>query len=51
MRVDHLHGGKLLQRCAASARVQRLQAPRQRDMLAIGQEGNGVMGLDARLGW
>jgi hypothetical protein len=37
MQVDHLHGGKLLQH---AARRQRVQASRQRDVQAIGQEGD-----------
>src|SRR5580693_3079575 len=48
--VDHLHGGKLLQHAARrQPRRQRVQAPRQRDMQAIGQEGNENVGLNARL--
>ena len=48
--VDHLHGGKLLQHAARrQPRRQRIQAPRQRDVQAIGQEGDEDVGLDACL--
>src|SRR5207245_8942353 len=50
MYVDHLHGGKLLQHAARrQSRRQRMQAPRERNLQAIGQEGDEDMGLDARL--
>ena len=50
MHVDHLHGSKLLQYAArCQPRRQRMQAPRQRDVQAISQEGNEDVGLDARL--
>ena len=50
MHVDHLHGRKLLQHAARrQPRRQRMQAPRERDMQAIGQEGNEDVGLDAGL--
>jgi len=50
MHVDHLHHGKLLQHAARrQPRRQRVQAPRQRDVQAIRQEGDEDMGLDARL--
>jgi hypothetical protein len=50
MHVDHLHSGKLLQHAARRQPwSQRMQAPRQRDVQAIGQKGNEDMGLDARL--
>jgi len=48
--VDHLHGGKLLQHAARrEPRRQRVQAPRQRDVQAIGQKGNEDVSLDAGL--
>ena len=48
--IDHLHGGELLQHAARrQSRRQRVQAPRQRDVQAISQEGNKDVGLDARL--
>jgi hypothetical protein len=41
MDVDHLHGGKLLQHAArCQSRRQRMQAPRESDVQAIGQKGN-----------
>ena len=50
MDVDHLHGGKLLQHAARrQPRRQRVQAPGQRDLQAISQEGNEDVGLYARL--
>ena len=50
MQVDHLDGGKLFQHAAwRQSRRQRVQAPRQRDVQAIGQEGDEDVGLDARL--
>ena len=48
--VDHLHGGELLQHAARrQPRRQGVQAPRQRDVQAIGQEGDEDVRLDARL--
>ena len=50
LQVDHLDGGKLFQHAAwRQSRRQRVQAPRQRDVQAIGQEGDEDVGLDARL--
>ena len=50
MHVDHLHGRKLLQDAARrQPRRQCVQAPRQRDVQAVGQEGDEDVGLDARL--
>jgi hypothetical protein len=48
MDVDHLHGGKLLQHAARrQSRRQRMQAPRESDVQAIGQKGNEDVRLDA----
>jgi len=48
--VDHLHSGKLLQDTARrQSRCQRMQAPRESDVQAIGQEGDEDVRLDARL--
>src|SRR4030095_7192077 len=50
MYIDHLHGSKLFQHAAwRQSWRQRMQAPRQRDVQAIGQEGDEHVGLDARL--
>ena len=50
MHVDHLHSAKLFQHAAwRQSWRQRMQAPRQGDMQAIGQEGKEDVGLDARL--
>jgi hypothetical protein len=50
MHVDHLHGGKLLQHTARrQPRRQRMQAPRQGDVQAVGQEGDEDVRLDACL--
>ena len=50
MDVDHLHGGKLLQHAARrQSRRQRMQAPRESDVQAIGQKGNEDVRLDASL--
>ena len=50
MHVDHLHGGKLFQHAARrQSRRQRMQAPGERDVQAIGQKGNEDVGLDAGL--
>ena len=50
MDVNHLHGGKLLQHAARrQSRRQRVQAPRQGDVQAIGQEGDEDVSLDAGL--
>ena len=48
--VDHLHGGELFQHTARRQPWrQRMQAPRQRDVQAVGQEGNEDVRFDARL--
>src|SRR5207248_11222529 len=50
VQVDHLTGGKLRQRAAwRQSRRQCVQAPRQRDVQAIGQKGNEDVRLDAGL--
>ena len=50
MHVDHLHSGKLFEHGARRQPWrQRVQAPRQRDVQAVRQEGNEEVGLDARL--
>src|SRR5437764_11501396 len=50
MDVYHLHGGKLLQHAARrQSRRQRMQAPRESDVQAIGQKGNEDVRLDASL--
>jgi hypothetical protein len=46
--VDQLQGGELLQGASWSAWGQRAQAPRQRCVQAIGEEGNEDVRFDAR---
>ena len=50
VQVNHLHGGELFDGAAwRQAGGQRVEPPVERDMEAIGQEGDEDMRLDARL--
>lgn len=46
--VDHLHGGELLERAArGQAGCERMQAPFESDVEAVGEEGDEDVSLDA----
>ena len=48
MDVDHLGGGKLLQRAArGQSQRERVEPARQRDLQRIGEEGDEDMGFDS----
>ena len=50
MHVDHLHGGELFERAAwGQSWRQGMEAPPERDVQTIGEEGDEDVGLDPRL--